>query len=1431
MKRNLLNQLKLVVAAQFFAAMGALNAVANPTGLTVTSGSASAQQIGSQLNVTVSQLAVLNWNSFNIAVGETTSFLQPSSGSVVFNLIGGANPSQIFGNLNANGTVILENANGFYFGPNSMVKVGGSFLATTTPLTPDFGSGSTWQFTGMPPLASIVNYGRIQVGQGRSLFLIAENINNYGSLNAPGGNVELAAGQSVLVSESPDGRSLSAQVQLPQGSVGNFGNITADAGTIALQAKVVNEDGVIQANSVQNQNGVIVLDASDQLNLGAGSQISANGDSSPGGSAGGTITLQSGNDFSDSVGSQVSADGGSSGGNGGSVEISAPNILSLNSTLDATAQSGWIAGTFFLDPASITLGTSSANGVMNVNTAFAGFSSIVLQASGTITLNAGTMWNLSTSTGNTSGQLTLEAGTDIIFGSNSKILDANNWSVTLEAGYNSANNTIQSGSGYIFLNNGTESSPNGTGTGTIQLAGGSINLWAGESILVGSGSVFTTGGGSIFADALAGDINAGTYNGNATTGDYSFRSFGSIPSTVLGGISTAAGGNITLVAGDDVISTPTVLSGQWAGASGAFGVEAGNVTLVAGNQIIGNYILANGTGTILAGTQVTSTQAGTLQNQVADPTDFNTTLATLESDVMLNPTGLADIGGPSGSVLPVTLNLINGAWNAWANNIYINEVNNPNGVFNSLQGFQFNYGSAAAVNLWAGNSINLVGNNPILASGNNIPPVYAPDLSLNAGIGGINLDSSIILYPSSAGSLQITTRDGGNLTGVVAANTTSLLGITMSDSGWKTFALAHTGTSLYANNPNPVIVDVSGSIESFSLTVPTFADINVVGNTYNFGFLGENLSPSQATCINVGQSAKVNLEKAGILNSATDGGLPVGGNISYRGDLSSIDLTTAELADLLPVTLFSDSADTSVTSKLSYNPATGQLSYVGVMSQTDLAFLLNPSIVVLDNNGNPETQPVLDSEGNPVLDQNGNPETIPVTVPLPLNATQQAMIQQLYTASQTATLGDNGLALAGPGNFNITANTIDLGISGGISVLAPDAALAAISPYGANITVRTAGDLDMTSTAIANESYLGGINLTVGGTLDVGGELTVFGDAGSPKGIFTTSSGNVSIKATGDVDLDGSRVATYDGGNITIESLDGNVNAGTGGAGYVTLNALELDPVTQLLTSVPATIPGSGILATTVAGSTALLGNVLVETPNGSFSASQGGVIQISFNGTDASKAATYLLAGYELRDTTGLIPLTAGDISGADDLQDNPSGSRYPATLLDAAGNPVGQLIDVSPNENIDASGSGVIAQNIVAKATGSVDGLFIGFNTVNLDANDLSHVLVVGPIVTLISVESTGPGIQVISDNPTTLNGQLEVPTAPETSAPVVEVAQAAATAATVASKTTDSNDDEKKNNGKEVGLAQKTSRVTVTLPPKDNSRTENKTTTPSS
>ncbi len=1279
-----------------FLALVALNRhnrlLANPTGMTVVSGSATAQQLGSQLNVTLSQAAVLNWQSFNINAGETTSFLQPSANSVVLNLIGGASPSQIFGNLNANGTVILENTSGFYFGSGSMINVGGSFLATTATLPADFGAGASWQFSGPPPSAQIVNYGQIQVGTGKSLFLIAADIENHGALNAPGGSVDLAAGQSVLVSESPDGRGLSAVVTLPQGTVDNFGRITAAGGDIMMQAKVVNQGGLVQADSVQNQNGVISLVASETLSLGASSQILARGDDSAGGSSGGSITLESDNTFADAAGSKIIATGGANGGNGGNVEISAPDLQSLNSTMNASGQASGIGGTLVLDSASFVLGTSTANGAINVNKAFAGYSAIDLQAAGNISLNTSTLWNLSRSTGESSGQLLLAAGGDITFGKNSGITDANDWGVSLYAGvtgFSDTTPTVQPGLGNIYLNGGSGLNQNGY----IQTAQGAISLEAGESILIGKGYVVTTGGGNIYADALGGNIATGTAQvGNNNTGysiDSDNNTYG--VSTVYGGIGTYGGGNLTLTAGGSI----NPVASDSLAVAGAFGSAPGDVILTAGDQINGTFNVANGTGNLLAGVSVNNGQVTTLN---------------------------AD-GSIGTSLVPVTLGLIGGAsgaqWNLYAaDNLYLLEVRNPEGSANpnaATTSGLFDYSATAAANLWAGNGITL-GSVTTSLSGNGASDqtaVYCPSLSLTAGAGGISIFNSIVLFPSSSGSLNIS--DGGNLT--MAGNANPPPTLTMSDSTLTDYAdlAGHASTPLHLADPNPVTVDVSGSIYGLDLVVPTFANITVGGSTYNFGFTGQNLSASQTTAITVA------------------------GDINYPTTLYAASVPLAS-ADSLPANVLAAltaSGDLGATTTLTDNGTS--LTINGQMSATALNFLLSPS------------------EG--------------------LDTVQLGAVQALYAESQRPA----GLALAGPGNFNISALNIALGLSSGINAdfpNAPDAALNALSPEGATLNITALGNVDLTATDIANGGLDGGINLNVGGTLDVGGTATSLGSQSAPKGIFTTSGGSVNVTANGDVNVDGSRIAAYDGGNVSVVSQQGDINAGAGGQGYVIFQSLQLDSTTGQLIAIPATIPFSGIIATTVFGSDAALGNISISAPNGNVNSSAGGVLQIAFNNADAANNTITVTAGKDINATgSGVIGYNVklqagGDINGV------------------VVGR---QSVAVTSQQSVDVTA--VSGGNVNISASGTVSGTVIGGGDVSVSGSAIDAAVRGGSVST---------------------SGDTSGATLGSPSVGAAQNVQVADNANTVGANA-DANDDDELKKKKTIALEQKVSRVSVLLPEK--------------
>src|ERR1035438_9646936 len=126
------------------------------------------------------------------------------------------------------------------------------------------------------------------------------------------------------------------------------------------------------------------------------------------------------------------------------------------------------------------------------------------------------------------------------------------------------------------------------------------------------------------------------------------------------------------------------------------------------------------------------------------------------------------------------------------------------------------------------------------------------------------------------------------------------------------------------------------------------------------------------------------------------------------------------------------------------------------MSETMLSFLLNPTVYVLD------------AAGKQILGANGQPETTTLT----LSSNAKAALVALQADSQSAQISKESVALAGPGKFAITANNIDLGVSGGIVVEPLDPILLAISPHGADLSVTTSGSLTMTSSEIANESLL-----------------------------------------------------------------------------------------------------------------------------------------------------------------------------------------------------------------------------------------------------------------------------------------------------------------------------------------------------------------------
>jgi len=1465
MKNNFLHFHRRIIA-NFLLVVIEQHVLANPTGLSVPSGSAmpSIQQTVSQLTITVGNNAVLNWQHFNIAAGESTIFNQPSAASIVWNRINDQNPSQIYGSLQANGVVVLLNSSGFYFGPNSFVSAAGLVVSTANCAPPQNGGGA-WVFNGPPPLKSIVNYGQIKIGNGGDCFLIADQVKNYGDIEAPGGSISLAAGQTVTLSERPDGRGMSMNVTLPQGSVDNYGNLIADGGTIALNARVVNQDGFIQANSVQNKNGIIELVASDSLSLGADSKINANGDNSADGSAGGQITLKSASRFSDVTGSEISVAGGANGGNGGEVEISAPVMPAIQSRIDGHAQPGAVGGQLLLDPDYIVLdtygGDSAGSGTvavgdssgstldLNVNSAFVGFSQITLQAAYDITLADYTSWNLSASTGQTTGQLVLEAGRNLIFGNNTALYDQNNWSIALYAGVTDfANKIVAPGAGSIYLNAfdpnnpGNGFDPNNPGSGYIATAAGSVTLVAGQDITVGTGYVNTTGGGSITAQALAGSIDTGGYAQGYGFQSGDNASQGYFVGANLGGISTLAGGDVNLIAGGNVQSLLPGRNGYHydgnfyssggpnadvvtAGA-GAYGSQAGDVTIVAGGDVTGNYVVANGTGRIVAGAKMDAN--GNPLDTLGNPIPIG------GSGYVTDPNAAGSAGTSSSEL---ALNLIKGGWNVMAaQDITLQEVRNPNGTFNTDSGgawHAFDYAPSDYVNLTAGNLVDLGGTSSSLPRLNTfdnlkVPVIYPGILNIVAGAGGVVLDgdstyNQLILFPSALGGLTIDTTGGGSLVANLPAlnGTPQIFNLIVSDSGRSQYNSVtggyfglndHAATPVHMNSELPVQLNISGDLDGILLGSPESAQINVVGNINNSRFQGMNLNAADVTSITVGQAAKLNLENSHILDPATDGGLTVGGNINNRGAFTSIDLstvsgaTTPDLASLAQAVnnTINGLSIPSVTLATSffYNPVTKVLTYQNIPNVSlanVLTLLQNLTIQKVDQNGVP-------------LWSDPPDDTVPVTTTVSvLDAATAAALLAEYNSLGPVPANSGGFTIGGGGKFNITAANMDLGTTTGIQSkgvglyqVAGNYPLASLFSQGADININLTGNLNMYSTAIASLNG-GNISLKAGGDVNVGSsDFSV--SAQTARGIYTTGLGNISIIADGNINVNGSRIAAYEGGNVTVESLHGDINAGSGGSGYVVVQAFTVNPATHTVTSLTPTIPGSGILATTFPSDAGqAVGNILVETPNGSINASAGGIVQLPLNGVNTAKSIVEVLAGYELRDNSG--------------------------KPVDAAGISSGTPVQVSDNGNILASGSGVIGSTVDLVASGNIAGVIFARNNINLNAqqnvsvtalaqgsiNVNSGGTISGTIIGVGGISASGGSIDANLESNSSISGDTSGSKglAQGTAANATANAASASDQTPAAAKSDASTNDDPLKKNKGITLARKISRVTVLLP----------------
>jgi filamentous hemagglutinin family protein len=306
------SSIKTRIGALLLAACYCGAGTAAPTLPQVVAGQATFNQQGNVFSITNTPGAIINWQSFNVQAGEVTRFIQQSADSAVLNRVLGQDPTKILGALQSNGKVFLINPNGILFGQGARVDVNGLVASTLNISDADFQAGRK-RFQAGAVAGSVRNEGRIATPSGGQVFLIAPHVENAGIVTAPNGDVILAAGHSVQLVDSND-PDLRVELSAPAGQAVNLGQVIAQGGRIGIYGALVNQRGVVNADSaVMGANGRVVLKASRAVALEAGSVTRASGGA---GADGGTVQVL-GEQVDVAAGARIDA----SGRNGGTVLV------------------------------------------------------------------------------------------------------------------------------------------------------------------------------------------------------------------------------------------------------------------------------------------------------------------------------------------------------------------------------------------------------------------------------------------------------------------------------------------------------------------------------------------------------------------------------------------------------------------------------------------------------------------------------------------------------------------------------------------------------------------------------------------------------------------------------------------------------------------------------------------------------------------------------------------------------------------------------------------------------------------------------------------------------------------------------------------------------------------------------------------------------
>lgn len=603
-------------------------AYALPQGAEIQYGQATLQTANHQLTIHQgSPQLIANWQSFGVAAHEAVQLLQPAQGLALFRVVG-TEATHIYGQLTATGSLFLINPNGVLFGQGAQVDVGGLVASTMQMSNVDFLSGR-YQLNTNGNSASVTNQGVIKAADGGYIVLLANSVNNSGTLLANKGSVVLGAAQSAeldfygngLVKTQLSGDALNAVVA-------HSGRIEADGGTVQLatsaRSAAINVTGLVQANSLVERNGVIRLEGGAHAKVSVSGQLRAAGVASErkGGVievTGEQVALFNGAtlDASGEMGGGTVLVGGDYQGNNAAVYNARTTYVDSGATVKVDANTRGDGGKAVIWAEGITryYGQISAKGG-----ALSGHGGLV-EVSGKQVLDF--IGGVDVSAANGLGGWVLLDPQDIVLNTTTQAAPPNNANGTPDVAFAAApvagTTTIQiadiTGYSELFLqatNNITINNP------LTMAVNNSVRLEANNNIAV-NGAVTVSGTGSIQLKADADSSGSGhlAIGANITSQAGGITLSGATISRTAGNIAASGGantnaGNISIVGTGLVNLGTAAITANGAAAASSPGRNGGAITISGAGVTATGAINASGSAAATAGSNQNGGHAGSI---------------------------------------------------------------------------------------------------------------------------------------------------------------------------------------------------------------------------------------------------------------------------------------------------------------------------------------------------------------------------------------------------------------------------------------------------------------------------------------------------------------------------------------------------------------------------------------------------------------------------------------------------------------------------------------------------------------------------------------------------------------------------------------------------------------------------------------------------